>query len=851
MAMVEGEVRTARRVGFVAELERHGDAVAIVDRDGSTCSYADLASRADAVAARLGGPGRLVLVEAANDLDGIVAYLGALRGGHVVLLAGAGGDRSSHLVSTYGPDVVIGPGLAIVEQRAGSAHDLHPDLALLLSTSGSTGSPKLVRLSHANLEANAASIADYLGLRADDRAITSLPLQYCYGLSVLHSHLSVGAGIVCSDASVVDPCFWEAVDRHRVTNVAGVPHTFDLLARTDFADRSHPSLRFLTQAGGRMDPVQVRRWHRTGQQRGFDLYVMYGQTEATARMAYLPPSMAERRAGAVGIAIPGGSFRLAPVEGAAPDEGELVYAGPNVMLGYAEDPADLALGRTVEELRTGDLARIGDDGVVEIVGRLRQFVKVFGLRLDLRRLGDQLAEHGIDAECLGDDDGLAIAVLDDHDPVNVRALLAERTGLPQAAIAVAAIAELPRLANGKVDAATLIRTVRAHGGPAPQDAAAGSVADVLGRLLGTTPGPGDTFVSLGGDSLTYVEASIALEERLGRLPHDWHLRTIADLDDETAAGPERRGTRIETGVLLRAVAIVLVVGNHAGAFMVSGGAHVLFAAVGFNIARFQLASGTWGRSLARILVPSVIWIGGAALLQDRFHLSHALLVHGLVDGTGRWIYWFIEALVQVLVVTALAMRVPAIRRFEQRRPLGFPALLLVPALAVRFDLVEVGPERFAVFRPHEIAWIFLLGWMAARSRTGLHRAAVSAGALAAVPGFFGNPSREAVVLAGMLLLVWVPTIRVPRWLPRLAGPLASGSLYIYLTHAQVYLPLRDRSSVLALVASLIVGLAVWRATQPIQQRIERSMHGLRATSSDAGSPGASPPRRLADRAPSR
>lgn len=848
MAIVEGGLRTARGVGFVADLERHGAAVAVVDRDGSACSYVDLASRADAVAARLGQQRRLVLVEAVNDLDGIVAYLGALRGGHVVLLASAGDGRSADLVSSYRPDVVVGEGLAIAEQRAGTAHDLHPDLALLLSTSGSTGSPKLVRLSHANLEANASSIAEYLGLRGDDRAITSLPLQYCYGLSVLHSHLSVGAGIVCTGASVVDPCFWDAVDRHGVTNVAGVPHTFDLLSRTDFADRSHPSLRILTQAGGRMDPEHVRRWHRTGRQRGFDLFVMYGQTEATARMAYLPPSMTEARAGAVGVAIPGGSFRLDPVEGTAPDEGELVYAGPNVMLGYAEAPADLALGRTVAELRTGDLARIDQDGVVEIVGRLRRFVKVFGLRLDLRRLDDLLHGEGMRAECLGDDDGLAVAVLDDHEPTAVRALLAERTGLPPAAIAAARIADVPRLANGKLDATALTEAVRAADRPAP-DGSADSVADVLGRLLGTTPGPGDTFVSLGGDSLTYVEASIALEERLGHLPHDWHLRRIEDLDVD--AGSERRGTRIETGVLLRAVAIVLVVGNHSGAFMMSGGAHVLFAAVGFNMARFQLTAGTWGRSLARILVPSVIWIGGSALVQDRFHLSHVLLVHGLVDGTGRWIYWFIEALVQVLVVTALAMRVPAIRRFEQRRPLGFPALLLVPALAVRFDLVELGPERFAVFRPHQIAWIFLLGWMAARSRTVLHRAAVTAVALAAVPGYFGNPSREAVVLAGMLLLVWVPTVRVPRWLPRLAGPLASGSLYIYLTHAQVYPPLREHSPVLALVASLAVGVATWRAIQPLQQRMEHRAWRRRPTSSDAGSPGASPPRPAADRVPSR
>jgi acyl-CoA synthetase (AMP-forming)/AMP-acid ligase II len=847
VAIVDSGLGVARRVGFVAGLERHGDAPAVVDVDGTVCSYRELARRADDVSKRLGPERRLVLVEGTNDLDGIVAYLGALRGGHAVLLVGPDDEHSQALVRAYDPDVVVGAGLSMVERRQAAAHELHPDLALLLSTSGSTGSPKLVRLSHHNLEANAASIVEYLGLRSHDRAITSLPLQYCYGLSVLHSHLAVGAGVVCTPASVVDPCFWEAVDRHGVTNLAGVPHTFELLDRTDFGQRRHPSLRLLTQAGGHLDPGAVQRWHELGQQRGFDLFVMYGQTEATARMAYLPPSLVEHRPAAVGVAVPGGSFRLAPVEGAGADEGELVYDGPNVMLGYAEAPEDLALGRTVTELRTGDLARIDTDGVVEIVGRLRQFVKVFGLRLDLRRLAVVLAEHGVRAECLGDDTGLAVAVLDDTDPGRVRSLLAEHTGLPGTVIAVDTVTEVPRLANGKLDAATLTAHVRARAGQTDAPTGEATVAALLGGLLGKRPGPDDTFVSLGGDSLTYVEASILLEERLGHLPSDWHLRPVGELDDvdPRTTGRRPRLARLETGVLLRAVAIVLVVGNHAGAFLVGGGAHVLFAASGFNMARFQLSSGSWGRSLARIVVPSVLWIGGVAAVREDFDLAHALLLHGWVGGPGRWAYWFVEVLAQVLVVVAIALRVPVVARFEQRRPFAFPALLLVPALAVRFDVIELGEHHRPFFRPHEIAWIFLLGWMAARARSPWQRAVVSAAAVAAVPGFFDNGLRETVLLVGFLVLVWIPSVPVPRGVPRLVAPLASASLYVYLTHVQVHPPLSARSPVLGLLASLAVGIAAWRAAQPVQRRIESALAGRRTTSSAAGSPGASPLRRLA------
>ena len=243
-----------------------------------------------------------------------------------------------------GPDVIVGDG-DIRERRPGTAHDLHPDLALLLSTSGSTGSPKLVRLSHDNLRCNAASIADYLGLTPDDRAITSLPMHYCYGLSVVHSHLLVGAGLVLTDLSVVDECFWRLAEDAGATSFAGVPYTFEQLERSGFTERALPSLRYVTQAGGRMAPERVGRWRDHGRRSGWDLVVMYGQTEATARMAWLPPDRADAHPEAVGIPIPGGSFRLEPVDEVdEPGVGELVYAGPNVMQGYAVSAADLARG---------------------------------------------------------------------------------------------------------------------------------------------------------------------------------------------------------------------------------------------------------------------------------------------------------------------------------------------------------------------------------------------------------------------------------------------------------------------------------------------------------------------------
>lgn len=226
-------------MAFVADLARYGDAVAVLGAEGPV-AYADLAARVGAVADRLGTTRCLVLLEARNTLDSLVGYLGALHGGHPVLVVPA--DRRAELdelVAHYDPDVVLAGG-RLDERRPGTAHALHPDLALLLSTSGTTGSPKLVRLSAANLQANAESIAKALGIRDTDRAATTLPLSYCYGLSVVHSHLLRGAGLVLTDLSVVEPAFWELFRAARGTTLTGVPATFELLDRVGFAGLDLP-----------------------------------------------------------------------------------------------------------------------------------------------------------------------------------------------------------------------------------------------------------------------------------------------------------------------------------------------------------------------------------------------------------------------------------------------------------------------------------------------------------------------------------------------------------------------------------------------------------------------------------
>ena len=341
---------------------------------------------------------------------------------------------------------------------------------------------------------------------------------------------------------------------------------------------------------------------------GADFYVMYGQTEATARMAYLPPALARRHPDAIGRAIPGGSLRLEPVAhdaasgdaGDLGDVGELVYRGPNVMLGYATSAADLALGAIVDELRTGDLARFRPgDGVYEIVGRRSRFVKPFGLRIDLDALQRSLATDVHDADEIavaGDDSGIAVLAPGAQTAAVDAAALAI-VGLPPASVAVRTDVPVPRTASGKIDESAVIASARErHDAQTDSTPSTESVAAIYSSVLRRDHiADDDTFVALGGDSLSYIECSIRLEAALGRVPNDWHLTAVSALT------PERRHrlARLDTTVVLRAIGICAVVATHMHLWFFPGGAHLLLAVVGFNLSSLPDADRRHGSTAHR------------------------------------------------------------------------------------------------------------------------------------------------------------------------------------------------------------------------------------------------------------
>ncbi|HLO77180.1 MAG TPA: AMP-binding protein [Magnetospirillum sp.] len=490
-----------------AALDHHAGRLALIEPAGRRLSYADMLAAGDGLAAAVrdfaaGRP--LVAVLCRNDADCIAGYVGLMRAGAAVLMLhhSIQPAQLDDVLGRFPPAFVYAPndvapggaeaarlGAYVLWRRPGPALDLHPDLSLLLTTSGTTGSRSFVRLSAANLLANARAIARYLEIGGDDRAITTMPLSYSYGLSIVHSHLLQGASLVATEDSVVSAPFWRVLRDLAVTTMGGVPFIYDMLKKLRFARMDLPALKVLTQAGGRMAPELVSEFAESCAASGRRLIVMYGQTEATARISWLPWEQVLLRPGSIGQAIPEGHLWLEAEDGTVIDRpgtvGELVYAGPNVSMGYASVAADLARGDdNGGVLRTGDMATCDEDGYFFIVGRRKRFLKIFGHRVNLDDLERVLHSAGLDCACAGTTDsyksshalhsaGLDCACAGTDDDLTiyacgasaeqVRDAVASRTGLTPQMVKVRLIAAIPRAESGKVDYGRLATMGPSHG----------------------------------------------------------------------------------------------------------------------------------------------------------------------------------------------------------------------------------------------------------------------------------------------------------------------------------------------------------------------------------------------------
>lgn len=408
-----------------------------------------------------------------NSPDLIVAYLACLDVRIPLGLGEPSRQVFERVIPTYRPTMVLLPMEADISTFGYTARShpaftetvmwirqdglpyegkLHPQLALLLATSGSTGDAKFVRLTRTNLEANARSIAEYLRLTDGEIAAQSLPLNYSYGLSILNSHLIAGASVAMTRHSFIRPEFWQMVDDCACTSFSGVPYMYETLYRLRLLPTDRPSIRTLTQAGGALKVELLRHFNDAAHRQQAVFYAMYGQTEATARIAYVPPERLADKAGTIGIAIPRGELWLKPVTGESTMH-EIHYRGPNVMMGYAQEPADLARGDELTGvLATGDLGEIDEDGYLRVTGRLARFVKLFGKRVNLAHIESEIERaFGVRCAALGKVDALK-ACLEAATPETckqVRIHLARWLGVPPLVLEVVGVDRIPLTSSGK------------------------------------------------------------------------------------------------------------------------------------------------------------------------------------------------------------------------------------------------------------------------------------------------------------------------------------------------------------------------------------------------------------------
>lgn len=432
-------------------------------------SYLELDALAKAIVREI--PDRsLVFCICSNQMEAVAGYVGFLqkRIVPIMLSSSIDADLFEHLYAVYRPAFLWCPhefgnchGKEILAQdgyRLYRTGELSPvldaELALLLTTSGSTGSPKFVRQTYRNIEANTKSIVEYLAIDDTERTITTLPLNYTFGLSIIQTHLYAGASMILTDHTIFDKAFWTLFKEQEATSFGGVPYTFQMLDRLQFLRMNLPSLRYVSQAGGALGSVLHEKFATGLREKGKKLVVMYGATEATARMSYVPAERTIEKAGSIGIAIPGGRFSLVNVDGREIQEpdtvGELVYYGDNVTQGYAECREDLAKGDERHgRLETGDMAKRDADGYYYVVGRKKRFLKLYGNRVNLVEVEQLLAQAGYEAACVGEDDHMRIYTTSRDTEGAVR-FVSEKLGIHVAAFTAFHITEIPHNESGKV-----------------------------------------------------------------------------------------------------------------------------------------------------------------------------------------------------------------------------------------------------------------------------------------------------------------------------------------------------------------------------------------------------------------
>lgn len=447
--------------------------IAVVDNYNNRITYGELCEYAEEIGVHV-EPRSVVFCMCKNMAGALAGYIGLVNQGAIPVMLNAkiDGKLFERLFSIYKPAYIWAPSDLIEKFQYESVFEkldytllktentlyaVNEELELCMTTSGSTGSPKLVRYKKGNLEANAANVALAFGWTEEERSICDLQMNYTMGLNIINSHLSVGACCLLTTYNLMSGDFWKYIKEEKGTNFCGVPFSYDILKRLRFERMELPYLRTITEGGGKLTDERFRELAEYAEKNGKRFIASFGTTETSARMAVLPAEYALQKTGSIGKAIPNGELFLIDSDGKALTdpvaEGELCYKGPNVTMGYAVCKEDLNKGDEFNGVyHTGDLARRDEDGFYYITGRLSRFLKLLGYRVSLdecERLLQQ--EYEIECACSGTDECMKIYILDSNYEKKISDYISLKIGIyDKKLFKVIVVPEILRNESGKI-----------------------------------------------------------------------------------------------------------------------------------------------------------------------------------------------------------------------------------------------------------------------------------------------------------------------------------------------------------------------------------------------------------------
>lgn len=446
--------------------------LALIDNEKNHVTYGHLVELMKTVGAQV-EPRSLVFILCKNTVGAMVGYLGFIEHEAVPVMLNAKIDNELliNLLNIYTPAYIWAPveeakrfdyekifenyGYVLLKTQ-NTIYLLNDKLQLCMTTSGSTGSPKLVRYKKGNLEVNAKNVAIAFGWTENERPICDLGMQYTMGLNVINTHLYVGATVLLTTYNLMSAEFWDYIKKERGTNFTGVPFSYDIFYRLHFERMELPDLYTLSQGGGKMTDARFRQLAEYAKNTGKRFIASFGTTETSARMACLPAELALTKIGSIGKAIPEGELFLIDEAGTVLNdivaEGEMCYKGPNVTMGYAVCKEDLLKEDEFNgEYHTGDLARRDEDGCYFVTGRLSRFIKLLSYRVSLdqaERLIRQ--EFNIDCACAGTDKQMNIYITDESKKEAVLEFISTKLGLFKSLFKVFVVPQILRNDTGKI-----------------------------------------------------------------------------------------------------------------------------------------------------------------------------------------------------------------------------------------------------------------------------------------------------------------------------------------------------------------------------------------------------------------